>query len=267
MTAVAALGVFAAVGFVAGLTSGLFGVGGGIIMVPAMIFLLPVFGVDPEVVVHLAIGTSLAMTCFTSPSSAWAHYRRGGIDRRLFWAIAFWLALGAAAGVQLAAVMPGIFMKTLFAIYACTIAVKLARSQSSPDGQEVEYPRPWVPIVFGLIIGSVSSLIGVAGGAMLVPLFLHFHVREHRAVGTSSVCSVPLVFCGTINYLWAVPDWPQMPPDVIGFVHWPALLAVIIPSILGSQAGARIAHTLPRRALRLLFAAFLCYAGIFVLFR
>ena len=267
MTAAWALGTFGAIGFVAGLTSGLFGVGGGIVMVPSMILLLPILGVDPEVVVHLAIGTSLAMTCFTSPSSAWAHYRRGGIDRRLFLAIAFWLALGAVAGVQLAAVLPGIFMKTLFAVYACIIAFKLARSRSSADGKEIEYPSSWLLIVFGLIIGSVSSLIGVAGGAMLVPLFLHFHVREHRAVGTSSVCSVPLVFCGTINYLWAVPDWPQMPPDVIGFVYWPALLAVIIPSILGSQVGARIAHILPRRALRLMFAAFLCYAGIFVLLR
>ena len=236
-------------------------------MVPAMVFLLPALGVDSEVVVYLAIGTSLAMTCFTSPSSAWAHYRGGGIDRRLFFAIALWLALGSVVGVQLAAVLPAIFMKTLFAVYACVIAFKLASSRSSLDGQEVKYLRPWLLVVFGLIIGSVSSLIGVAGGAMLVPLFLHFHVREHRAVGTSSACSVPLVFCGTISYLWAVPAWPQMPPDVIGFVYWPVLLTVIIPSIAGSQVGARIAHILPRRALRLMFAAFLCCAGIFVLLR
>ena len=236
-------------------------------MVPAMIFLLPVMGVDPEVVVHLAIGTSLAMTCFTSPSSAWAHYRGGGIDRRLFLAIAPWLALSAVVGVQLAAVLPSIFMKTLFAVYACVIAFKLASSRSSLDGQEVKYLHPWLLVAFGVIIGSASSLIGVAGGAMLVPLFLHCQVREHRAVGTSSACSVPLVFCGTISYLWAVPDWPQMPPEAIGFVYWPALLAVIIPSIAGSQMGARVAYILPRRALRLMFAAFLCYAGLFVLLR
>ena len=262
-----ALGLFAAVGFVAGLTSGLFGIGGGIVMVPAMIFLLPVFGAAPEVVVHLAIGTSLAMTCFTSPSSAWTHYRLGGIDRRLFLAIAFWLVLGAAAGVQLAAVLPGIFIKTLFAVYVCAIAFKLARNPSLPEGQEVKPMPSWLLVVFGLIIGSVSSLVGVAGGAMLVPLFLHFHLNEHRAVGTSSACSVPLVFCGTISYLWAVPDLPQMPPDVIGFVYWPVLLVVILPSIAGSQVGARIAHILSGRTLRLTFSAFLCYAGLFVLLR
>jgi uncharacterized membrane protein YfcA len=266
MPEVLALGAAAlATGLVGGFISGLFGVGGGIVIVPVLDAVLGNLGVDGAVRMQLAVATSLATIVPTSIASARAHHSRGAVDLRLAlrWALALmagallgsWLATGALAGV-----LPGVF-GTVAALMALKMLLPMENrvlATAVPTGPLVQ--------VAPLTIGCVSSMMGIGGGTLSVPALTLMNQPVHRAVGTANVFGLAIALPGTVGYLLAEPTAP-VPPGSVGLVSIPALLLLAPASVLAAPLGARVAHRLDRRRLSAAFGAFLLLVAARMFYR
>jgi hypothetical protein len=251
--------IFAATGIVAGLLAGLFGVGGGLIMVPALAFVLPTLGVGPAVAMQVAIGTSLAVISATSLSSMLAHHRQHGVLWPAFWRFAPGLAAGALAGAFVAHALPGSVLQRIVGSGAILVAIQmfLDRKPASDRG----LPGAAGLLAAGGVIGLLSALIGIGGGSLTVPFLTWRGVPIRQAVGTSAACGVPIAWAGAGGFIaagWSVAGRPEFS---LGYVALPAFVAIAVASVATAPLGARLAHSLPPRALKRAFAALLLVIG------
>ncbi|MDN3523212.1 sulfite exporter TauE/SafE family protein [Halomonas ramblicola] len=260
MNALVALLGYLALGAVAGTMAGLFGVGGGLIIVPALVFVFGLQGVAPEVTMHLAVGTSLATIVITGASSAWGHYRRGSIHRQWFLALLPGLLLGAIAGVFVAGALSGGLLGTLFGIFVLLMAARLALGRGPRPGSQA--PGRSVMALAGAVIGGVSALFGIGGGTLCVPWLIRCGATLTRAVGTSSACGVPIALFGAATFIVVGWGHPLLPAGTSGFVMWPAFLGIVLASVPFARLGVHLAHALPTRVLKLAFAALLAVVGL-----
>lgn len=251
---------YLALGSVAGTMAGLFGVGGGLIIVPALVFAFGPQGIDPSIAMHLAIGTSLATIVITGASSAWAHQQRGSIQRQWFLRLLPGLILGAIAGVIVAGALSGGLLGTLFGIFVMLIAIKLALGGGPKPGQQA--PGRLGMGLAGGIIGGVSALFGIGGGMLSVPWLSRCGASMTQAVGTSAACGLPIALFGAATFIVVGWNHPLLPPGATGFVMWPAFLGIVLASVPFARLGARLAHKLPARVLRLAFATLLAVVGL-----
>jgi len=252
-------------GLVGGFISGLFGVGGGIVIVPVLELALATLGVDATVRMQVAVATSLATIVPTSIASARAHHQRGAVDLALARRWAWALAIGAAIGSWLAA---GALARVLPAIFG-TVAIVVALKMLLPlDGKVLAPSVPRGPLVQALpfTIGAVSSMIGIGGGSMSVPALTLMNQPVHRAVGTSNLLGLAIALPGTVGYLLARPQAP-VPPGSIGLVSLPAVLLIAPLSVLAAPWGVRAAHSLDRRRLATAFGAFLLVVAARMFYR
>jgi uncharacterized protein len=261
-----ALGAAAlATGLVGGFISGLFGVGGGIVIVPVLDTVLGTLGIDATVRMQVAVATSLATIVPTSVASARAHHRRGAVDLGLGrrWALALiagallgsWLATGA-----LASALPGVFG---------TVAALMAIKMLLPMESRVLAPAvPTGPLIqtVPLTIGAVSSMMGIGGGTLSVPALTLMNQPVHRAVGTANLLGLAIALPGTLGYLLAEPAAP-VPLGSLGLVNLPAFLLLAPASVLAAPLGARVAHRLDRRRLSAAFGAFLLVVAARMFYR
>lgn len=247
-------------GAVAGTMAGLFGVGGGLVIVPALVFAFAVQGVGDSVIMHLAIGTSLATIVITGASSTWGHVRRGGVRRQWFLALLPGLMLGAVAGVFIAGSLSGGVLGRLFGLFVIVMALRMAIGQGPRPRSRS--PGRLIMAIAGLVIGGVSALFGIGGGTLAVPWLLRAGARMTDAVGTSAACGLPIAVFGALTFI--VTGWghPALPPWSSGFVSWPAFLGIVLASVPFARLGVRLAHVLPARVLRLAFAFLLAVVGL-----
>lgn len=256
--------LYAVVGAFAGVLAGLFGVGGGLIIVPALVFVFAGQQVSGEVAVHLAIGTSLATIVFTSLSSIRAHHRRGAV----LWPVVLRLAPGIVVGVWLGAgvakLLPAQALRGVFGVFELLVALQMAFSR--PPAPHRSLPGGAGMFAAGSLIGGVSALVGIGGGSLTVPFLLWCRITMQRAVATSSACGLPIALAGALGF--AVTGWnaPGLPAWSSGFIYWPALLGIALFSVLTAPLGARLAHNLSPARLKLFFAAFLAVLGLKMLF-
>lgn len=255
--------LFLATGAVAGLLAGLFGVGGGLIMVPALAFLLPAMGVDGTIVMQISIGTSLAVISATSVSSLIAHHRRGGVLWPVFMRLVPGLALGALAGAFTAHLLPGLVLKRIVGVGAVAVALQMfTGSRPRPAGA---LPGTGLLIGAGGIIGWASSLIGIGGGSLTVPFLSWRGIDIRKAVGTSAACGMPIAVAGALGFVasgWAMPG---VPGPSLGYVSLPAFAGIAVASVMVAPLGAKLAHTLPPRRLQQAMAVLLLGIGIAML--
>lgn len=245
----------------AGLLAGLLGVGGGIVLVPVLVWVLQATGFPPAITMHMAVATSLATIVFTSVSSARAHDRRGAVDRRVLLLWGPGIVAGAfAGGLAARAIDPG-GLKTVFGIVALLIAANLATPRIfvlAPDLPASRAPN-WA---MGGIIGVFSALMGIGGGAMSVPLLTAFSIDIRRAVGTAATFGFVIAVPATVGFMisgWSVPD---RPPLSLGYVNLIAV-AVILPfSTAAAPLGAKLAHWANPVWIRRLFSGFLIVTAI-----
>ena len=250
-----------AAGAAAGVLAGLLGIGGGIVIVPALEGALAVAGVDPSVRMHTAVATSLATIIPTSVSSARAHYRRHAID---FAVVRYWspyIFAGAALGAGIASQVTGRVLAGLFAVVALLVAINMMRPAANAALREDlvrGFAGPFIPAS----IGTVSTLVGIGGGSMSVPAMTLMNTPIHRAVGTSSLLGLAIALPATAGYIIAgwntalLPDWNLGYVSVLGF-------AVITPvTVLCAPLGARLAHAISRRWLSGLFGLFLLLVAL-----
>ncbi|MEQ6890387.1 sulfite exporter TauE/SafE family protein [Halomonas sp. CS7] len=260
MSLIATLLAYLALGAAAGTLAGLYGVGGGLIIVPALIVAFELQGVAPEVAMHLAVGTSLATIVVTGASSAWGHHRRGSIRRDWFLALLPGLVLGAIAGVFVAGSLSGGRLGTLFGVFVILVALKMAlgRGPTAGDAQ----PGRITMGLAGAVIGGISALFGIGGGTLSVPWLSRCGATMTQAAGTSSACGLPIALFGAATFV--VVGWgnPLLPSGAVGFVMLPALFGIVLASVPFARLGVWLAHRLPARLLRLSFAALLAVVGI-----
>ncbi len=251
--------IYLAVGALAGLSAGLFGVGGGLVIVPALIYCFELQAVSPLVAVQLAVGTSLASIVFTSISSVHAHHRHGNVDWATWRLLAPGIAFGVLGGVALAAWLPGGQLKLVFGIFALLIALQMALGLTPPASRSLP-SRPITALVAG-VIGFLSALFGIGGGSLTVPFLSWCNVRMQSAVATSAACGLPIAVVGALSNVYAGYDRLELPSWSSGFVYWPALLAIILCSTPCAKLGANLAQRLPARRLKQCFALFLFMVG------
>ncbi len=253
-------------GIVAGIMAGLLGVGGGIVIVPALDAAFALLDVDPSVRLHVAIATSLAIIVPTSLSSTWAHRRRGGVDMQIARAWGLFILLGSIAGTVLASRLDSAVLALLFGVVAVLVAIKLALPLDHMRLKGVQWSS-WGVRGVPLAIGGLSSMIGIGGGSFSVPALTLMGVSIHQAVGTSALFGLLISLPGAIAYV--VTGWgdPRMPAGNLGYVSIYALLCVAPTTVLAAPLGARLAHRLSQRTLSLAFGLFLLIVGSRMLYK
>jgi uncharacterized protein len=241
--------------------AGLFGIGGGAVIVPVLYEIFRILGVPDAVRMQLCVGTSLAIIVPTAIRSALAHRAKGAVDNHV---VKLWVLpalAGIVIGSAIAAFAPPAVFRLAFVVIAGAIALKMLFGQ---NGWRIADDFPGQPAMsgFGLIIGLASSLMGISGGSVSNVIQTFYGRSMHQAVGTSSALGVPISIAGAIGYAFA--GWPhqaQMPPFSIGFVSLVGVIVMAPVSTLVAPYGARLAHALSRRTLEISFAVFLLLAS------
>jgi uncharacterized membrane protein YfcA len=247
-------------GLVAGFVAGLLGVGGGLIIVPALIWLFNVQGVSPAIQPHLALGTSLASILFTSLSSVRAHHRHGAVDWSTLRQITPGIICGTLAGAWLASLIPARPLKIFFVAFLFYAGLQMTLNFKPKPSREL--PGQLGMFGAGSIIGSVSSWVGIGGGTLSVPFQAWCNVPLHRAIGTSAAIGFPIAAAGAVGYFLGGWQHAGLPPGSLGFLSLPALGGIALGSILTAPLGAKTTHALPVAKLKRIFAVLLFVLAI-----
>lgn len=253
--------IFLVTGAFAGVLAGLFGVGGGLIMVPALALVLPLQGVPESVFMQVAIGTSLAVISATSISSTLAHHRRGGVDWPVLWRFAPGLALGALAGAFVADLLTGKTLQRIVGIGAMLVAVQMSLPRRNADNATAL--RAGAPELFsaGGVIGLLSSLVGIGGGSLSVPYLSARGLPVHRAVGSAAAGGIPIAWAGAIGFVVAGWHAQDVPAPHLGYVSLSAFVTLAAASVICAPLGVRVAHRLSPVMLKRAFALLLLVVG------
>ena len=255
----------ALLGTCTGFLAGLLGIGGGMLMVPFMTFILSSKGFPADYTVKMAVATSLATICFTSLSSVRAHHQRGAV----LWPVARLLApgilVGSALGAQIAVALPGKVLGVLFALFVGFSATQMFLDRKPKPTRTL--PRGPGMFAMGGLIGMLSALVGAGGAFISVPFMTWCNVKIHNAVGTSSALGFPIALAGTLGYVWAGIGMPQMPAGSVGYIYLPALVIISIASMAMAPLGARTAHRMDIRPLKKVFATVLYGLAAYFLLR
>ncbi|MEP2707028.1 MAG: sulfite exporter TauE/SafE family protein [Roseibium sp.] len=250
-----------ATGVVAGIIAGLLGVGGGIVIVPVLYYMFTALNVDQTVLMHVAVGTSLATILATGTSSARAHFKRGSVDmdllKRWWWAI----ALGVAAGATLAGNISGGTLTLVFGIVALAVSANMLLRK---EGAALADKLPGSPLkeTLGFLIGGISVMMGIGGGTLGVPTLTLFNYPIRKAVGTAAAIGLIIAVPGTllsVYFGWGVDG---RPPFSLGYVNLIGFILIIPASTYTAPLGAKIAHAIDPSKLKRIFALFLGFTGL-----
>lgn len=243
-------------GVAAGLLAGLLGVGGGLVLVAALVLVLPTQGVPAAAVVHAALATSLASVIVTGLASTRAHARRGSV----LWPSVAWLVpglvLGSWLGSLLATRLDGNSLRWFVVGYCLLAALQLFFEFPRSRPAHPTPPRGPALTSAGVGIGAVSALVGIGGGSMTVPVLVWHGVAPVRAVGTSAACGIVIGLAAAAGYAFNA-DVQGMPAASLGYIYLPAAIGISITSALMAPLGASLAHRASPVVLRRVFAAFL----------
>ncbi|QDY70986.1 sulfite exporter TauE/SafE family protein [Qingshengfaniella alkalisoli] len=255
-TLITLLSVAIGAGIGGGILAGLLGVGGGIVIVPALYFALSLTGMEPGLTMQVAVGTSLATIIFTAMSSAYGHYKKGSVDTDL---LKLWgpsILVGVLLGGTLGGLVDGRILIGVFAVVAALVAIDMVFRKVRTGPEPRSFSKP-VWAFFGTLAGAISAMMGIGGGTVCVPLlnFLGYDIR--KAVGTSAAIGFIIGVPGAITYI--LTGWGQdgLLPFSLGYVNLLAVLVIIPLTTTFARVGVKIAHSIPQRALRLAFGLFL----------
>lgn len=254
------IAIYLCLGAVAGILAGLLGVGGGLIIVPVLLWVFSHLGFDAQTIMQISVATSLATILLTSAVSTYAHHRHGAVEWRIVWQLTPGILIGAAIGAIIADYLPGDILKTIFAVFEIMVAIQMIRPHQPQAANAL--PGRMILHSAGLVTGSVSAILGIGGGTLTVPFLLWCQRSIRQAVASSAACGFPIALSGAIFYMLLGLDEPNLPEATMGYIYWPALVAVSISSVIFAPLGAKWAHTLPVQTLKKIFALLLVFIGM-----
>ncbi|TNF36098.1 MAG: sulfite exporter TauE/SafE family protein [Gammaproteobacteria bacterium] len=249
------LALYLLLGAFAGTMAGLLGIGGGLIIVPALAAIYVSQNLPGDIIMHLALGTSLATIVITSISSVRSHHRHQAV----LWPVAARLApgilIGAWLGGWLAGQLTTAWLKPIFGVFEILVALHLLSGKQVEEHERL--PGPLIMNSAGGVIGTISAIVGIGGGTLTVPFLVWHGTAIRKAIATSAACGLPIAISGSLSY--AVAGWgnPQLPDHVLGYIHLPAFVGIVLTSALFAPLGARLTHRLPVQLLKKIFAVFL----------
>lgn len=251
--------MYIVVGAVAGVLAGLLGIGGGLVIVPMLVFCFVRQGIPDGIIMHLALGTSLASIMFTAVSSFRAHHKRGAVHWDVVRKIVVGIFSGTLIGSWIAAQLSTRFLKGFFVVFLYYVAIQMLTNRKPKPSRHI--PGHGAMFGVGNVIGAVSSLVGIGGGTLSVPFMIWCNMTVHHAIGTSAAIGFPIAIAGTIGYIFNGVAVPDLPPYSLGYVYLPALLGIVVTSVLTAPLGVHLAHKLPVDRLKRIFAALLLLVG------
>ena len=247
------------IGLIAGILAGLLGIGGGLVIVPALTFILVTLSAPMEIAVPMAVATSLATMLLTSASAIWFHDRRGGVDWPCVIRLGPAVGVGAALGAWLAVWMPGEMLARVFAVIAALIGLRMVLAASTSTRPREPFPRGWW--LLGPGIGAVSAMIGIGGGSFNVPYLARNGYPMVRAVAIASTCGWPIALGGVAGFIvlgWGQELWTAS----LGYLYLPGVITIGLFGMLGAPLGVALAHRLPATRLRRVFGVVLILVAV-----
>ena len=253
-------------GCIAGVLAGLFGIGGGIIIVPVLEVALGFLGVDSAIRMHVAVATSLATIIPTSISSARAHHRRKSVDFDIVRRWAIFVLIGALLGAWIAAQVHSRVLAMVFAALALLVALKMV---FLPETRNLTDAVPRGPLVSAIptAIGCFSSMMGIGGGTFSVMTLTLFNEPIHRAVGTAALFGLIISLPGTVGFIATGWGDVRLPPGSLGYVSLVGFALIAPATVLTAPIGAKIAHDLSQKRLGMFFGAFLLVVSLRMFYR
>jgi len=273
--------IFLIIGALAGFAAGLFGVGGGTIIVPLLFIVFTQMDYSPDNIMHLALGTSLATIIVTSISSLMAHNKKGAVMWPVFKNLAPGLAVGCFLGAGIAGQISGLYLQLIVGVFLLWVAYKMffggkkqvaANVSHANDVNNANYANTELPskpkqLAAGGVIGVASAIFGIGGGSLTVPYLTRYNVVMQKAVGTSAACGLPIAIAGALGYMVFGTQAQIDVPNTIGFVHIYAFLGISIMSFFTAKVGAKVAHILSPALLKKCFALLLTVVGFYFLYK
>lgn len=262
--------IYCLVGAVIGLLSGLLGIGGGLVAVPALSWILTLQGVNEELIMHIAVATSLSTIIFTSLASIRVFNRQGEVIWQLVKKLLPGVVIGTMLGIIISQFLSTHDLRIIFGLFVLIISFRLLfeKPKSLPPVSNTEpqtNPRPkhrWDPHGIALTTGLSSGLLGVGGSIIIIPYLLHQGFNIRQASGTSITCSLPIALVGVIFFIATSWNLNDLPPYSTGYINWGATLGLSIPSIFSVSLGGWIGKRVPQTTLRKIFAIFLIFVSL-----
>jgi len=244
--------VYLLMGLAVGFLAGMLGLGGGVVLVPLMVLVFGAQHFPEDRILQLALGTSLASIIFTSISGLRAHHKHGAVRWDIVRDAAPGLMLGTLLGALVADKLPARYLAIVFVAFVCYSAVQLFRD-AKPKPSRTLPGRPGL-LAAGGVIGLISSLVGAGGGILTIPLMIMCNVPIRSAIGTSSALLLPIAGAGAVGYIWTGLGKDHLPPLSLGYVYLPALVGIVVGTLITVPWGAVAAHNMPVSRLKKIFA-------------
>jgi uncharacterized membrane protein YfcA len=247
-------------GSIVGILAGMLGIGGGLIIVPVLSYLLVhTLGMTTETVMPVAIATSLSTIIFTSMSSAFAHNRLGNIQKNIVLFTGIGIAFGAILGAQIATRISGELLKDIFAVLVILIAAQMiVGKQKTSDITATRFSL----LAVGSGTGMISALMGIGGGALLVPALVWFRVNVRSAIGCAALCGLVIALFGTASFVITGWDAADVPQYSLGYVYLPAMAGIVTTSMITANIGAKLGQKVNVRVLKAMLACLLVLVSI-----
>ncbi|NER84522.1 MAG: sulfite exporter TauE/SafE family protein [Leptolyngbya sp. SIO1D8] len=252
--------LFAVLGLTAGLLSGLFGIGGGMVIVPGLFYLFHILDIPHEWLMHMAAGSSMCIMVFTSASSAWSHHCKGDVRWWMLGRIIPAIAMGVVFGKLLAGHLNTEILELIFGLFLLFVSLKILFNWL-PKPEKPGNPAHWLTNLVGVILGLKSGILGIGGGAISVPFLLYSGLPMSQASGTSASFTLPIAIVGTLSCLVFTTHTASIPLST-GTIYWPAVALVVPFTVLGAPLGTKLCHQVPSNHLKRWFGAFLLLLGI-----
>ena len=254
-------------GAIAGLIAGLFGVGGGLIIVPILVTIFTLLQLDSQWIMHMAVGTSMATILFTSLSAIWVHHQKQAILWKTVFLISIGVSIGTWLGVKLLTGLSSQSLQIIFAVFLIYVSFSMWKKtlkhkvlgDKAGAAEFKKETNPYVHSSSGVMIGLVSSIFGIGGGTLTVPYLSKMGVPIKEAVATSSACGWFIAFFASASFIFAQDTGWQFST---GWIYWPAMLSIVLTSLIFARIGAKLAHRLNSASLTKWFALLLFLLSI-----
>ncbi|MEO0647264.1 MAG: sulfite exporter TauE/SafE family protein [Cyanobacteria bacterium J06650_10] len=253
--------LFSLLGITAGISAGMLGIGGGMIIVPGLFYLFSLIHLPEQALIHMAAGSAMGIMLFTASASTWSHHARGDVQWNIFKQVMPGIAVGVVIGTLLSSHIDAHWLEIIFGVFLLVVASKILLDWTPNfEADKRQEPSRSVASAVGSLIGLKSGILGIGGGALSVPFLLYCGLPMKHASGTSASFTLPIAITGTVAFALLSPTDPQIHWST-GYIYWPAIALVAPFTVLGAPLGTLLSHRVPADQLRRIFAVLLLGVG------